>query len=240
MRRLDTITGGADRLRIGSWRGDPTAALVSPSPGATPSPAGLLAALEELRRRGYRTALTPALTANEQPPFVEAGFTVHERLHLLRHDLRRTPEPTAEGAHLRRGRRHDLPTVLEVDGAAFDRFWRFDAASLADARTATPHSRFRVATLDRTVVGYHVTGRAGTLGYLQRLAVHPVHNGRGIGTALVGDSLDWCRHHGCASVLVNTQEVNQRALSLYEHLGFRPEPSGLAVLERRLDDGPAG
>ena len=62
MRRLDTIAGGADRLRIGSWRGDPTVALVSPSPGATPSPTGLARALDELRRRGYRSVLTPALT----------------------------------------------------------------------------------------------------------------------------------------------------------------------------------
>jgi ribosomal-protein-alanine N-acetyltransferase len=238
MRRLDTITGGADRLRIGSWRGDASAALVSPTPGFTPTRAGLEAALDELRVRGYRTVLTPALTTHEQGPFVDAGFTVHERLHLLRHDLRRIPEPRAAGARLRRGRRRDLPTVLAVDALAFDRFWRFDAASLADARTATPHARFRVAVLDGTVVGYHVTGRAGTLGYLQRLAVHPDAHGRGLGTALIGDSLDWCARRGCNSVLVNTQEVNQRALSLYGHLGFRPEPSGLVVLERRLDAGP--
>ena len=111
--------------------------------------------------------------------------------------------------------------MLEVDGLAFDRFWRFDTTGLADARTATPHARFRVAAIGSEVVGYHVTGRAGTLGYLQRLAVHPDRHGHGIGTALVGDSLDWCHRKGCRSVLVNTQEANQRALSLYEHLGFR-------------------
>jgi len=240
MRRLDTITGGADRLRLGSWRGDPSVALLSPTPGVTPSPSGLARALDELRARGYRSVLTPALTTIEQPPFAAAGFTVHERLHLLGHDLRRVPEPKATGVRLRRGRTRDIPVVLAVDGLAFDRFWRFDADGLADARTATPHARFRVATVGGRIVGYHVTGRAGSLGYLQRLAVHPDHHGRGIGTALVGDSLDWCRRKGCASVLVNTQEGNRRALSLYEHLGFRPEPSGLAVLELALDDGPAG
>jgi ribosomal protein S18 acetylase RimI-like enzyme len=240
MRRLDTITGGADRLRIGSWRGDPSVALLSPTPGIPPTQPGLARAIDELRRRGYRSVLTPALADGEQAPFVAAGFTIHERLHLLGHDLRRVPEPRAAGVRLRRGRTRDIPDVLTVDGLAFDRFWRFDATGLTDARTATPHSRFRVATLHGEVVGYHVTGRAGTLGYLQRLAVHPHHHGRGIGTALVGDSLDWCRRKGCRSVLVNTQEANERALSLYEHLGFRTEPTGLAVLERPLDDGPAG
>ena len=240
MRRLDTISAGADRLRIGSWRGDPAVALLSPSPGIPPTPSGLARAMDELRRRGYRSVLTPALAEREQPPFVAAGFTVHERLHLLGHDLRRVPEPRAPGCRLRRGRKRDIPDVLAVDGLAFDRFWRFDATGLADARTATPHARFQVATVDGEVIGYHVTGRAGTLGYLQRLAVHPGSHGRGIGTALIADSLDWCRRRGCTLVLVNTQEANQRALSLYEHLGFRTQPAGLAVLERPLDDGPAG
>jgi ribosomal protein S18 acetylase RimI-like enzyme len=240
MRRLDTLTGGPDRLRIGSWRGDPSVALLSPTPGRSPTASGLDRALGELARRGYRAVLTPALTQPEQAPFAAAGFTVHERLHLLRHPLDSVPEPRADGARLRRGRTRDVPHVLEVDGLAFDRFWRFDAPGLADARTATPSARFRVATLDGRVVGYHVTGRAGALGYLQRLAVHPARHGRGIGTALVGDALDWCRRRGATSVLVNTQETNRRALRLYEQLGFRPEPTGLAVLRRPLDEGPPG
>jgi hypothetical protein len=32
-------------------------------------------------------------------------------------------------------------------------------------------------------------------------------------------------------VLVNTQEINERAHSLYRHLGFTDEPTGLAVLD---------
>jgi hypothetical protein len=32
-------------------------------------------------------------------------------------------------------------------------------------------------------------------------------------------------------VLVNTQEINERAHLLYRHLGFTDEPSGLAVLD---------
>jgi len=135
----------------------------------------------------------------------------------------------------RRGRSRDIPGVLALDALAFDGFWRFDLPGLLDARQATPHSRFRVAWSEDRIVGYHITGVARRLGYLQRLAVHPEFHGHGIGTALVGDSLRWCRRRGCDSVLVNTQEINQRALSLYRHLGFTDEPTGLAVLFADLE-----
>lgn len=241
MRRLDTLTASTDRLRLGSWRGDHTVALLSPTPGVAPSRTTLDQALQVLRDRGYRAVLTPALTHGEQQPFLDHGFRVHERLHLLRHGLGGLPSPKADGVRLRRGRHGDIDAVLDVDGRAFDPFWRFDEGGLADARSATPTHRFRVAVVDHhRVVGYHVTGRAGSLGYLQRLAVHPDWHGQGIGTALVGDALGWCQRRGCVSVLVNTQEANRRALHLYQRLGFAPEPYGLAVLEHDLSAPPDG
>jgi len=243
MRRLDTLSAGADRLRSGPWRGDHSVALLSPNPGVTPTQASLDRAIVEMQARGYRAVLTPALTVIEQQPFLTHGFTVHEHLHLLRHPLVEIPSVRHPRVRLRRGRQRDVAAVLDVDGQAFDQFWRFDRAGLADARGATPTHRFRVATADGNVVGYHVTGRGGALGYLQRLAVRPDLHGEGVGTALIGDSLGWSRRRGCTSVMVNTQETNDRAMQLYVHLGFRPELHGLAVLEHPLDGAssePAG
>jgi len=231
MRRTDTITGHSDRMRIGPWRGDPALALLSPTPGAPPSPEALNRAVVSIADAGYRAVLTPALTFPEQPVFLEYGFSVHERLHLLRHELFNLPSAAAPQTHIRRGRSRDIEAVLDLDGLAFDSFWRFDLNGFLDARHATPRSRFRVACVNDRVVGYHITGVARRLGYLQRLAVHPNIHGRGIGTALVGDALSWCRRRGCESVLVNTQEINERAHSLYQYLGFTDEPSGLAVLD---------
>ncbi len=126
-----------------------------------------------------------------------------------------------------------------MDGAAFSPFWRFDERGLDDARAATPSARFRVVDGigggdDGRVVGYAITGRAGSIGYLQRLAVLPDHQRRGIGHALVMDGLLWARRRGSTSVLVNTQETNEAAVRLYERMGFRREAYGLAVLERPL------
>ena len=239
MRRLDTITGSADRLRIGAWRGDPTVALLSPTPGLAPAPPALDRALRDLSARGFRSVLTPALTHDEQRPFFAAGFVVHERLHLLRHHLDvRAPHPDSRAC----ASAGAAPGTSPPCSRSTARPSTGSGASTApgSATPAPPPRRPGSAwpPSAASVVGYHVTGRAGTLGYLQRLAVQPDLHGRGLGTALVADSLDWCRRKGCRSVLVNTQEANRRALSLYQHLGFRSEPYGLAVLEHTLDGGP--
>jgi ribosomal protein S18 acetylase RimI-like enzyme len=242
MGRLDVVQWGSDRLRVGPWRGDATIAQVVPPPGQLPSRGTIDRCLGELGGRGFRSALTSALTYAEQQPFLDAGFVVHERLHLLRHDLRAVPSrpPRPEGPlRLRRGRRVDRDDVLAVDGAAFSPFGRFDAGGLDDARAATPNSRFRVAD-DGSVVGYAVTGRAGTIGYLQRLAVLPHKQRNGIGRALVVDALVWVHRRGATSLLVNTQETNDAALDLYEHMGFEREAYGLAVLEHPLDGNAPG
>lgn len=240
MGRLDTFLGIPGRLRIGSWRGDDDVALVRTVPGTPPTTGELIGILDTASERGHRIALTPALGVTERQVFLDNGFVERERLHLLRYDLR-AAHPTAPtwptGVDHRRARPGDLTEVLALDALAFDGFWRFDREALLDARAATPRSRHRVAVdVNDRIVGYHITGASGGFGFLQRLAVHPDVAGRGIGTALIDDALDWCRRRRCDAVLVNTQESNDRAFALYQHLGFVPEPDGLAVLMRRLDE----
>ena len=69
---------------------------------------------------------------------------------------------------------------------------------------------------------------------MQRLAVDPDHQGKGLGAALLLDGLDWLRRRGARHAIVNTQEANLNALALYERLGFRRKPGGLLVLEAAL------
>lgn len=231
---LDVVQWGTDRFRIGPWRGDARTAYIAPIAGRPAASATVEQCLRALGGQGYTSVLTAALTPAEQEPFLELGFGVHERLHLLRNDLVDVAQPSS--VHLRRGTPFDRARVLGLDALAFDSFWRFDRQGLDDARRATPNSRFRVADGDG-ITGYAITGRAGQLGYLQRLAVHPDHQKRGIGSALVVDALWWAKRRGATAVLVNTQETNEVAVTLYERLGFRPEPQGLAVLQRELRSG---
>lgn len=227
----DRRRGTAGVLQVSAWRGHEDIAVVTPLAGRpTPGPTRIAEAVESLGSRGVVRVLTGALHPPEVPSFLAAGFTEHERLHLLRHDLLRIPEVPEPVRH-RRARRRDRKAVLDLDRRAFDDFWTLDGAGLTDAVRATPTARFRVAADRRgPLLGYAVTGLASDRGYLQRLAVDPDHRRAGIGVSLVADCLTWLRRRGVSTAVVNTQEGNEAALALYLNTGFVREPHGLTVL----------
>ena len=242
MTRLDTIHVGRDQFRVGAWHGSLGVAYVALPPTVLkPSSDGVAQMLERLRALGFERAITSALREPEVPPFLDAGFGERERLTILSHDLGHLPDDGPGGRprpRIRRPRPGERLRVLEIDASAFEVGWQLDRDALADALAATPRSRFRVAEhlpgSPGGLAGYAVCGRAGDMGYLQRLAVEAGAQRGGIGRALVVDSLRWLQRRGARLALVNTQKSNLSAMRLYEHCGFRREPQELIVLEMAL------
>ncbi len=234
----EVLEWGRERARAGPWRGDGHVAYLAPLPYDPPPSADfLLRCLDQLADRGYTQVITSALAGSEQRPFLAVGFLPHEHLRFLGHDLVGVPYRPAVGPHhLRKAAPADYDTILDVDAGSFSPFWRLDRAGLEEALTATPSTRFRVATGGggRWIAGYAITGRAGDQGYLQRLAVAVGARRTGVGRALALDGLRWLRRRGVQRAVVNTQFGNDAALALYVRIGFREEPSNLAVLHRSL------
>lgn len=228
-------------LNVARWHGEADVVVVTPRIDQPPPGVEEVALqMHHLAITGVRRILTGALHTHELGPFLANGFSTHEHLVLLRHDLDPSSSPPAGGPRIRRAWRRDHADVLLLDNRAFDQFWALDEAGLNDAVAATPITRFRVASGRRGgLVGYAVTGRAGDQGYLQRLAVDPDRQRHGTATALVADSLAWLRRNGARAAVVNTQDANLAALALYERCGFTVEPSGLTVLARDLTPGHA-
>jgi len=222
--------------RVRPWPGEPGAVQLVTVDQSSPPVEVVRRWLDELTEAGVRTVRTGALGPTVTEPYLENGFGVRQELALLHHDLSgvRGRVVPCESLMLRRGRNADLVAAAHLDGRAFGPLWAMDVTGIADARVATPHHRFRIAADGVDVVGFAVSGRAGRHGYLQRLAVDPAQQGRGIGRALTMDALRWARRHRCASVLVNTHVENEVALGLYDALGFRRMSYGLVVLERVL------
>jgi GNAT superfamily N-acetyltransferase len=217
--------------RVATWHGRPDIASLAFHGSDAPSPRTLRRLLARLHEEGYREVVTNALAPGASLPLVDVGFAVRDRLHLLVHELSGLPPSSGD---TRRATRADREAILAVDAAAFDDFWRFDAIALREATRATPRSHLRVASTPAGVDAYGLFGRAGSAGYVQRLAVAPAAGHQGLGRALLTDGLHWLREHGAIRAFVNTQEDNQRALEVYTRAGFSRLPVGLCVLGREL------
>lgn len=236
--RQQTLRFGESWARIAPWRGGGGAAQLVVGPEASATSDVVRRCVDQAREAGYQSVLTNAVGAAFADAYVDAGFEVRERLHLLVVDLHRPPS-LPERPLDRAGRRARAQAV-RVDDAAFEGFWRLGPAGVRDAVAATPDARFRVGRAGRggrgprEVVAYGITGRADGQGYLQRVAVDPRARRQGWGRALVADGLGWLWRHGCTRVYVNTQLHNDAAVSLYESFGFHRLPGGLCVLGRPL------
>jgi GNAT superfamily N-acetyltransferase len=230
------IRWGKECARTGPWPADGSVAFLVPVPdGATASAEFVRRCLGLLREQGFRSVVTAALSPGEQRGFIEAGFKVHEHLHLLILDRNAVLPPVPPGPHLRHAGPLRRRGLLRVDAASFAPFWRLDRAGLKDALGATQQRRLRVVLgVRRRVVGYAICGASEGRGFVQRLAVLPEAQGHGIGKRLLLDGLHWLRGLNANHVVVNTQVGNDAALALYRNVGFRDDPAGLSVLSTAL------
>lgn len=223
-------------MRAWPGRGD-IAHLILTDHTIGPSASGLADWIRRIVTSGYDIIRTGAIAAELAPVFRDTGFREIQRLALLELDddsmfarFRKMRSPLYELRPLRSLRSMQL--AADIDALAFEEGWNMDAPSIREACSATPQHRLRMAvTADDHPVGYMVTGRSDTTGFVQRLAVDPAHRGLGVGSALLQDGLSWLARHRVTSVLVNTHLDNQRALDLYRRWGFHRLEHHLEVLE---------
>lgn len=235
---LRVLLDGDISARVRTWPGrSDVAHLVLSDHTVGPSMSGLKDWLRVIRSSGYARVRTGAVSESVSQVFLEVGFCEIQRLALLQLDnsetisrFRKMRSPMYEMRSLRSIR--SLQLAADVDSQAFEPDWNMDAPNIREACLATPHHRIRLAvSADDRPLGYMVTGRSGSTGYIQRLAVHPEHEGLGVGSALLQDGTSWLARHRVDSILVNTHLDNVRALDLYRRWGFDVLEQHLQVLE---------
>jgi ribosomal protein S18 acetylase RimI-like enzyme len=127
----------------------------------------------------------------------------------------------------------DLEHIQDIDMAAFGPIWRnsLDSLQLAFDQAAVA----TVAENDTGLVGYQISTPSPVGAHLARLAVHPDAQRQGIGYALVRDLLRHYEAMPMRKVSVNTQDTNQRSLTLYEKAGFRRTKESFPVFQFQIE-----
>ena len=183
--------------------------------------------VSELSRLGAPSVMSPPLPSSSVRMWSDAGFKAFEWLDVFERNLDidvPTPDkPVATERHV------DWSEVQGVDSQAFEPFWRLDSRGLSEATTATPSAAV-LTVRDDALLGFSIVGAGASAGYLQRIAVAPRVQHRGIGRALVRASLRWAQHHGAQQMLLNTLGNNNVAANLYVTEGFIHLDDRLAIL----------
>lgn len=229
-------------ILIGNWRDRPEiTAIWHIKAGGAEREELILGTAERCFDEGVQMMITKLLVESEAAEFEGWGFEEACRIILLEKPLYREPPepPYGAGVSVATYRRRNLDRVLEVDAMAFDDFWRLDARTIEAISTSCQHNLFLLAKAEGEIIGYALGGINGRIGYLQRLAVDPRHQGRGVGRCLALSILDYFHRLGGHTAIVNTQEYNHTALSLYRSLGFLQRP-GIKSIMCCANPGTAG
>ncbi len=146
------------------------------------------------------------------------SFTLHRLLYSYDKYDYSVPSTGNPDVKLRPVEKQDIATILSIEKACFEDFWRYDALTFEDI--AATHPYFVVAELNGSVVGYQFNALEDEFGYLIRIAVHPSVKGLGVGVRLMSEAIRFFQQARVLRIMLNTQDDNARAHRLYEWFGF--------------------
>lgn len=126
----------------------------------------------------------------------------------------------------------DIPAVVAVDRAAFTPHWWHSKITVR--RRAAVAAHFAVAEVAGEVVGYAEGELRLPAAHLNRIAVHPAHQGHDIGALLLRDALRAFWRSEAERVTLNTQIDNWNSQRLYRRFGFEPTGDSMTAWELRL------
>ena len=130
-------------------------------------------------------------------------------------------DPTGPDAHsvrIRSANAADLPTIAEIELQSFSNPWQPDTF-----RSLLERERVEVLVaeeLEKGVVGYVVLWWVLDQGELANLAVRTDHQGRGVGSVLLGQAIEHAKSKGVESLFLEVRQSNEPAYRLYANRGF--------------------
>ncbi len=115
----------------------------------------------------------------------------------------------------------DIEKVVALwHAAGVARPWNDPRKDIAFARR-NPHSTLLVAEMEGDVVATVMVGEDGHRGWVYYVAADPIHQGKGLGRAMMSAAEDWLTKRGVWKLQLLVRAENAKVIEFYEHLGYR-------------------
>ena len=112
----------------------------------------------------------------------------------------------------------DIPAVCEIEKACFPDPW--SEASFESELSGKNPAVYVVAEEDGRVIGHMGVWYILDEGHITNVAVSPEARRKGVGRALVEESLRLGRESGLRGFTLEVRETNEAAIELYKSFGF--------------------
>jgi len=115
----------------------------------------------------------------------------------------------------------DLPRILEIEELSFSQPWSLNSFR---RELALPFSRLIVATADAPNSppdGFLCRWLVADELHILNIAVHPAQRHTGIGTRLIGETIDEAKAKRAQVITLEVRRANLSARSLYRKFGFQ-------------------
>ncbi len=228
-----TVPASGDYIVGGYWKGRPAIGHIMESSPSSHRMGLVQRLLESYKETGSELAILSEREAHHALRlYLDLGFDAIEDVvcyHKPDMEIPATPHRLTT----RRLQAEDLPALVALEQATFNWLWWETAATFqrADER---PDSRILLAYLNDELVGYLILAVHGAWGHVNRIAIHPSHQGQGLGRELLAVAISELARRGARSVGLNTQRSNIRSQRLYEEFGFVRTGESLKLYGRWL------
>lgn len=122
-----------------------------------------------------------------------------------------------EQLYFRTMQKKDIPAVAAIEKAVFSRPWTEDAF----VQAIQQDTLFIVALKGSTIIGYCGMYCSFEEGEITNVAVMPKEQGHRVGRSMTEYLLEQAKHKGITRIILEVRISNDKAIHLYESMGFR-------------------
>lgn len=113
----------------------------------------------------------------------------------------------------------DLQDIAKLESECFERPWSYQSFCMEFADKSKYYFVAKDTATDE-LVGYGGYAHIIDEGHVMNLAVKDGYRRKGIGTAILARIIGSCRSQGITAVTLEVDNSNEKAIALYEKLGF--------------------